>query len=208
MELTYTGGFVRPRPGQVCLCAAGEERAGNAGAQRSRGHAERYAFRLFRGHADGLDGSRDAGALRGPEGGVTWRMIQSNYFRPWLCRGSLRRRSAALDGRRSGHLAIVGAIERRHRQPAWAGSTRCRGFAALACGHQGAGPEADGKRRIEVIVSACSLRPIAKNFGIQDVAWLLGMQGVLLHETVMPIVKVTIDEFQGKECLYHLTATE
>lgn len=70
-------------------------------------------------------------------------------------------------------------------------------------------PEADGKRRVEVIVSACSLRPLAKNYGIQDLsAWLLGMQGVLLHETVMAIVKVTVDEFQGKECLYHLTATE
>ena len=70
-------------------------------------------------------------------------------------------------------------------------------------------PEADGRRRVEVIVSACSLRAIAKNYGVQDVpAWLLGMQGVLLHDTVMRIARISVDEFQGKECLYHLTATE
>ncbi len=68
---------------------------------------------------------------------------------------------------------------------------------------------ADGKRRVEVVVSACSLRPIAKSYGIQDLsAWLLGMQGVLLHDTVMQIAQITVDEFGGKECLYHLTATE
>ncbi len=69
--------------------------------------------------------------------------------------------------------------------------------------------EADGRRRIEVIVSATSLRAIAKSYGIDDVsAWLLSMQGVLQYGGVMRIAKVAVDEFNGKECLYHLTATE
>jgi hypothetical protein len=70
-------------------------------------------------------------------------------------------------------------------------------------------PEADGRRRIEVVVSATSLGTIARNYGIEDVAaWLLGMQGVLHYGGVMRIANVTVDEFHGKDCLYHLTATE
>lgn len=70
-------------------------------------------------------------------------------------------------------------------------------------------PEVDGKRRIEVVLSATSLRAIAKDYGVEDVAaWLLSMQGVLQYGGVMRIASVTVDEFHGKECLYHLTATE
>jgi hypothetical protein len=70
-------------------------------------------------------------------------------------------------------------------------------------------PEADGRRRIEVIASATSLRTIAKNYGIEDIAaWLLSMQGVLHCGGLMRIATVTVDEFHGKQCLYHLTATE
>jgi hypothetical protein len=68
---------------------------------------------------------------------------------------------------------------------------------------------ADGRRRIEVMLSACSLRPIAKNYGVEDIsAWLLNMQGVLQGGTVMRIDSVKVDEYHGKHCLYHLTATE
>lgn len=70
-------------------------------------------------------------------------------------------------------------------------------------------PTADGRRRIEVTLSACSLKTIAKNYGVVDIpAWLLTMQGVLQSGTVMRIDSVKVDEFQGKHCLYHLTATE
>jgi hypothetical protein len=70
-------------------------------------------------------------------------------------------------------------------------------------------PLADGRRRIEVTLSACSLKGVAKKYGVVDVpAWLLNMQGVLQCGTVMRIDSVKVDEFHGKHCLYHLTATE
>lgn len=70
-------------------------------------------------------------------------------------------------------------------------------------------PANDGRRRVEVIIGAASLRAIAKTYGVQDIAaWLLGMQGVLLHDEVMRIATVTVDQFAGADCLYHLTATE
>ncbi len=70
-------------------------------------------------------------------------------------------------------------------------------------------PESDGRRRIEVILSATSLRAIAKNYGVQDIGtWLLSMQGVLQNGRVMRIATVTVDDFHGRACLYHLTATE
>ena len=70
-------------------------------------------------------------------------------------------------------------------------------------------PLADGRRRIEVTLSACALKGVAKNYGVVDIpAWLLNMQGVLQSGTVMRIDSVKVDEFHGKHCLYHLTATE
>jgi hypothetical protein len=70
-------------------------------------------------------------------------------------------------------------------------------------------PTEDGKRRIEVLLSASALRVVATIYGIEDVtAWLLSMQGVLHHGIVLRIAAVKVQEFHGKECLYQLTATE
>ena len=70
-------------------------------------------------------------------------------------------------------------------------------------------PTADGKRRIEAVVSATSLKPIAKQYGIQDIfAWLLVAQGIVYHDHLMRIDTVAVDKCQGADCLYHLTATE
>lgn len=70
-------------------------------------------------------------------------------------------------------------------------------------------PEADGRRRIEILLSVTSLRTIARSYGVQDLsAWLLSMQGVLHHGGIMRIASVSVDEIHGKACLYHLTATE
>ena len=70
-------------------------------------------------------------------------------------------------------------------------------------------PEADGRRRIEVVVSATSMSAIAKTYGVEDVsAWLLNLQGVLHYGVLLRIAAVAIDHFHGKDCLYHLTATE
>jgi hypothetical protein len=70
-------------------------------------------------------------------------------------------------------------------------------------------PAENGRRRIEVVLCASSLRALAKNYGMEDIgAWLISMQGVLMHDAIMRIATVTVDEFLGTECLYHLTATE
>ena len=70
-------------------------------------------------------------------------------------------------------------------------------------------PTADGKRRIEAVVSATSSKPIAKQYGIQDIAaWLLVAQGILYYDHLMRINTVTVDKYLGADCLYHLTATE
>ncbi len=70
-------------------------------------------------------------------------------------------------------------------------------------------PTSDGKRRIEAVVSATSLKPITKQYGIQDIAaWLLVAQGILFYDHLMRIDTVTVDKYLGADCLYHLTATE
>ncbi len=70
-------------------------------------------------------------------------------------------------------------------------------------------PTSDGKRRIEAVVGATALKPIAKQYGIQDVAaWLLVAQGILYYDQLMRIDTVTVDKYLGADCLYHLTATE
>jgi hypothetical protein len=70
-------------------------------------------------------------------------------------------------------------------------------------------PTEDGRRRIEAVISATSLKAIAKNYGVEDIAaWLLVAQGVLYYGNLMRIDIVTVDRFFGLDCLYHLTATE
>jgi len=70
-------------------------------------------------------------------------------------------------------------------------------------------PMPDGKRRIEVILSITSLQPIAKVYQIEDIGdWLRTFEGVVWHDNLMRIAKVTVDKFLGADCLFHLTATE
>jgi len=70
-------------------------------------------------------------------------------------------------------------------------------------------PTADGKRRIAALLGANSLKPIAKQYGIQDiVAWLRTAQGILYYDNLLRIDTVTADKCVGADCLYHLTATE
>ncbi len=67
----------------------------------------------------------------------------------------------------------------------------------------------DGKRRIEVMLSATSLKPIARTHGIEDIAtWLLTAQGVLHNDQLMRIDTVAVDHVFGSNCLYRITATE
>ena len=70
-------------------------------------------------------------------------------------------------------------------------------------------PAPDGIRRIEAVVSANTLKPIARQYGVQDIAaWLRTAQGILYYGHLMRIETVTVDKCLGADCLYHLTATE
>jgi len=70
-------------------------------------------------------------------------------------------------------------------------------------------PAQDGRRRLEAVVSATSLKAVAKTYQVQDiVAWLESAQGILHRDQLMRIDTVTVDRFLGADCLYHLTATE
>jgi len=70
-------------------------------------------------------------------------------------------------------------------------------------------PAPDGNRRIEAVVSATSLKPIANQYGIEDIgAWLRTAQGIVYYDHLMRIDTVIVDKYLGADCLYHLTATE
>ena len=74
---------------------------------------------------------------------------------------------------------------------------------------QGLAPAADGARRIEVLLSATTIKPIARDHGIEDiVAWLRGAEGLLYRDHSMHIDAVTVDKVLGEDCLYHIVATE
>lgn len=70
-------------------------------------------------------------------------------------------------------------------------------------------PTEDGKRRIEAVIGATSLKAIAEQYGIEDIsAWLLTAQGMLCYGALMHIDSITVDKVCGADCLFHLTATE
>jgi hypothetical protein len=70
-------------------------------------------------------------------------------------------------------------------------------------------PTPDGDRRIEVMLSAVALAPIAKAHQVDDIAtWLLTAEGVVYHDQLMRIDTVIVDRFFGSDCFYRLTATE
>jgi hypothetical protein len=70
-------------------------------------------------------------------------------------------------------------------------------------------PMPDGRRRAEIVISATSLQPIAKSYGVTDIsAWLLTFEGVVWGNELLRIAEVTVDKFLGADCFFHLTATE
>ena len=70
-------------------------------------------------------------------------------------------------------------------------------------------PAPDGMRRIQVMLGAKGLQPVADSYGVTDIpAWLLGSQGLVYRGQLMPIRTVTSNCFAGGEYLYLLTATE
>ena len=70
-------------------------------------------------------------------------------------------------------------------------------------------PAADGSKRIEVMLSALALAPVAKAHQVDDIAtWLLTAEGVLHHDQLMHIDSVAVDRFFGSDCFYRITATE
>ncbi len=74
---------------------------------------------------------------------------------------------------------------------------------------QAMAPEADGTRRIQVLLSATSLHAIADSYGVTNIPpWLLGSRGLVYRGQVMPIRSVTVNSFAGDDYLYLLIATE
>ena len=70
-------------------------------------------------------------------------------------------------------------------------------------------PAPDGTRRIQVLLGAKGVQPVADSYGVTDIpAWLLASQGLVYRGQLMPIKTVTSNCFGGGEYLYLLTATE
>ena len=70
-------------------------------------------------------------------------------------------------------------------------------------------PAADGGKRVEVMLSATAIAPIAKAHQVEDIAtWLLTAQGVVQHGQLMRIDTVIVDRFFGSDCFYRITASE
>lgn len=70
-------------------------------------------------------------------------------------------------------------------------------------------PMPDGRRRAEIVISATSLQPTAKAYGVTDIAaWLLTFEGVVWGDELLRISEVTVGKFLGADCFFHLTATE
>jgi hypothetical protein len=70
-------------------------------------------------------------------------------------------------------------------------------------------PAANGSKRIEVTLSAKAVKPIADQYGVDDIpTWLLTAEGILFRGKLMHIDTVVSDYLGGMDYLYHIMATE
>jgi hypothetical protein len=70
-------------------------------------------------------------------------------------------------------------------------------------------PSADGSKRIEVTLSAKAVKPLADQYGVDDIpTWLLTAEGILFRGKLMHIDTVISDHLGGMDYLYHIMATE
>ncbi|MGB7556195.1 MAG: hypothetical protein WBM04_17640 [Candidatus Korobacteraceae bacterium] len=70
-------------------------------------------------------------------------------------------------------------------------------------------PSANGSKRIDVTLSAKAVKPLADQYGVDDIpTWLLTAEGVLFHGKLMHIDTVISDHLGGMDYLYHIMATE
>lgn len=70
-------------------------------------------------------------------------------------------------------------------------------------------PAANGNKRIEVTLSAKTVKPIADQYGVDDIpTWLLTAEGILFRNKLMHIDTVISDHLGGMDYLYHIMATE
>ena len=70
-------------------------------------------------------------------------------------------------------------------------------------------PSANGSKRIDVTLSAKAVKPIADQYGVNDIpTWLLTAEGVLFRGKLMHIDTVISDHLGGMDYLYHIMATE
>lgn len=70
-------------------------------------------------------------------------------------------------------------------------------------------PAANGSKRIEVTLSAKAVKPLADQYGVDDIpSWLLTAEGLLFRGKLMHIDTVISDHLGGMDYLYHIMATE
>jgi hypothetical protein len=70
-------------------------------------------------------------------------------------------------------------------------------------------PGKDGIQRIQVLLSARAVQPVADSYGVTDIpTWLITSQGLFYRGKLLPITMVVRKQFAGGEYLYLLTATE
>jgi hypothetical protein len=70
-------------------------------------------------------------------------------------------------------------------------------------------PAANGSKRIEVTLSAKAVKPLADQYGVDDIpTWLLTAEGILFRDKLMHIDTVIGDHLGGMDYLYHIMATE
>ncbi len=70
-------------------------------------------------------------------------------------------------------------------------------------------PAANGSKHIEVTLSAKAVKPIADQYGVDDIpTWLLTAEGVLFRGKLLHIETVISDHLGGVDYLYHIMATE
>ena len=106
-------------------------------------------------------------------------------------------------------IRVLRSVLRRHRQPAWPGSSAGRGPADFPGLLRTLPPAADGSKRIEAMISSTTLAPIAKSHNVTDIGtWLLTAQGLVHNDQLMHIDTVVADRALGSICLYRITATE
>ena len=198
-EVTYTAGFVTvPYQIKVALCAGGEERAGDPGAEREAEQAGHDADGVLQRGADRPGGAGDAGSVCGGEAGMSGAQV--------------RMTDALLSG--------VGGrmVKLRVPAPAVPGDVEEQvGLATPQFQDLALGPVCFRKLRptvpagqtgfvqYELLVSASAVKAMVGSLEYESASVLFGQAaGVLVDEALLEIEAATTSEAFGEVYVYRL----